>query len=106
MKTSTDQFLSRISERLMDGKITAAEYFKIGREFGLKFKEIAALKNQKPPHIVKDNISKPDLSRYGKVEMDDNSCKYGVLVDTQDAFVWIASPHEIANASDIHKTNY
>lgn len=117
------------------GKIPAPLYFEIGKLCGMKCKEVVDAKKEhfadqvkgaaapkavaaKKPAVkkgkktaVKKGKTKPAdepaaLTKAQLKAMKGADESTGVVEDTEESFVWIASPEEIANPTDLHETTY
>jgi hypothetical protein len=73
-------------------------------------KKLTQAEQDEQAKINHDVIMNADLSnRYGSITVEDNSepaPDFGIVTDTPEAFVWIASPEEIENPTDLHATTY
>lgn len=120
------KYVAEMKKLLAKGKVKAPIYFEVGKAFGMTCKEVCEARKKHFPRdkkIISENekIIMPILDGeielngdYGSHEIKDNSedvddgppPDFGVVIDTPDEFVWIASPEEIENPADLHSTNY
>jgi hypothetical protein len=136
MTPNITKFVAEVKTRLKanNGKIPAPLYFEIGKLCGMKCKEVVDAKKEhfadqvkgaggkisdrktaaKKPAAKKAAVKKTKKVADEPVSLTKKQLKAlkgadestGIVEDTDTAFVWIASPEEIANPSDIHTTNY
>lgn len=125
MKSET-KYVAEMTRLLAKGKVKAPVYFEVGKTFGMACKEVCEARKKhfsgemKTPAKAKAAKAVKEIlgdaaelnGDYGSPEVEDNSepvgppPDFGVVIDTPDEFVWIATPEEIKNPSDLHATNY
>ena len=117
-----------MTAKVAAGKVKAADFFAVGKEFGITCskavelkaqilgkptKTVAAKKAAKPkPSKAKKAKSLPDsidevkLTPKQKKAIKNADESTGVVEDANAVFVWIASPDEIASTAELHTADY
>lgn len=129
MTPSETKFVAQIKALLEKGKVAGPKYFEVGKLCGMKCKEVVDAKKKYFSAGTKASVKSAEAKNTTKTEqvpateLDELKTKYGSLVEdneepagppsdfgiianTENEFVWIASPEEIANPSDLHSTSY
>lgn len=122
MTAQETKFVAAINKLISKGeKIPNSKFYTIGREYGLKFKEIGELKEsefaglsrKKKTKTVakktekKQKIENPEPAKSEKPEINEEDLEAtGVVQDDSEAFVWIASEEEINSTEELHKVDY
>lgn len=135
MTSNIDKFIAEVTDRLAanNGKIPAPLYFEIGKLCGMTCKQVVEAKKEKfsdkirnatrttsvkPVKAAKKAVVKKvkkvktvsdepaALTKKQKKAFAAADESTGVVEDTPNSFVWIASPEEIANPADLHETAY
>jgi hypothetical protein len=131
MTPNIDKFIAEVSDRLKanNGKIPATLYFEIGKLCGMTCKQVVDAKKEHFADKVKGatkvakkavkSKTKPKKEAKAKKESEpapltkkqlkafanaDES--HGVVENSETAYVWIASPEEIASTEYLHKVDY
>ena len=122
------KYVAEMNKLLAKGKVKAPVFFEVGKTFGMTCKEVCEARKKhfsgemkvvsktKAEKAVKEILG--DAAElhgdYGSPEVEDNSEEvdagpppdFGVIEDSENSFVWIASPDEIENPTSIHDTTY
>lgn len=136
MTPNIDKFVAEVSDRLKanNGKIPAPLYFEIGKLCGMTCKQVVdakkehfsdkvrvggrtpikaspkaakkAVKKGKTDKKVKQADEPAELTKAQKKALKGADESTGIVEDSESAYVWIASPEEIASTEELHKTDY
>lgn len=132
MTDKVKQFVEEIGARMTLGKVPNSEIFKFGQSLGLKCREIVDLKKEhfafatrgaskpvlaakaptakKAPKVKKVAAPTADegveLTPKQKKALKNADESTGVVQSDETAFVWIASPEEIASTEEVHTVDY